>query len=174
VRNKPDALLNEVLWRASLFVAPALVLLLPCRAIFGWGHEGHTVVRLVAEHYMTAAALAKARDFLGGGTIDAVASWADDYRRDHSETSPWHYIDIPLADSKIDSARECPNGDCVVAKTEQFLAVLRGSGADSAKKTEALKSVIHFVGDMHQPLHDEDDRDKTGMKRISQRRCMFP
>jgi hypothetical protein len=53
-----------------------------------------------------------------GATIDSVASWAD-YRHDHPETGPWHYIDIPLADSKIDLARECPNGACVVVKTEQ-------------------------------------------------------
>jgi len=127
-------------------MASALGLIWPCRAVLGWGHEGHTVVGLVAEHYMTGAALAKARDLLGGNTIDSVASWADDYRHDHPETGPWHYIDIPLADSKIDLARECPNGDCVIAKTEQFLAVLKDPSADLAKKAEALKFVIHIVG----------------------------
>ena len=132
---------------------------------FAWGHEGHTVVGLVAEHYMTASALAKARAILGGSTIDAMGSWADDYRHDHPETGPWHYIDIPLADSRIDLARECPNGDCVIAKSEQFLAVLNDPGADSGKKAEALKFVIHFVGDMHQPLHCEDDGDKGGNTR---------
>ena len=145
-------------------LASALIVLLPGRVSFGWGLEGHTVVGLVAEHYMTGAALATARDLLGG-TIDAVGSWADDYRSDHRETGPWHYIDIPLADSRIDLARECPNGDCVVVKTEQFLAVLKDPGADSEKKAEALKFVIHFVGDMHQPLHDEDDGDKRGNAR---------
>jgi hypothetical protein len=122
-------------------------------------------VGLVAEHYMTGAALAKACGLLGGGTIDSVGSWADDYRHDHPETGPWHYIDIPLADSKMDLARECANGDCVIAKTEEFLAVLKGPGADSAKRAEALKFVIHFIGDMHQPLHDEDDGDKGGNAR---------
>jgi hypothetical protein len=45
---------------------------------------------------MTRAALTKAGDLLGGSAIDAVASWADDYRRDHPETGPWHYVDVPL------------------------------------------------------------------------------
>lgn len=134
-------------------------------ASFGWGREGHAVVAIVAEHYMTSAALAKAGNLLDGGTIDAIASWADDYRRDHPETGPWHYIDIPLADSTIDMSRECCNGDCVVAKTEQFLAVLRDPNADPASKTQALKFVVHFVGDLHQPLHDEDDADKGGNAR---------
>lgn len=40
--------------------------------------------------------------------------WAEEYRHDHRETGPWHYIDIPLADSKIDLTRECPNGDRVL------------------------------------------------------------
>ena len=127
--------------------------------------EGHAVIALVAEHYMSKAALANASNLLGGSTIEAVASWADDYRREHRETGPWHYIDIPLADSKIDLARECPNGDCVIGKTEQFIAVLKDPKADRAAKAEALKYVIHFIGDMHQPLHDEDDADKGGNDR---------
>jgi hypothetical protein len=128
-------------------------------------HEGHVVVALIAEHYMTPKALSTARDLFDGATLDSVASWADDYRRDHPETGPWHYINIPLAESKIDMARECPNRDCVIGKTEQFLAVLRDPKADRAAKAEALKYVVHFVGDLHQPLHDEDDGDKGGNTR---------
>jgi S1/P1 Nuclease len=153
------------LWRVSLAVACGLCAVWPWRASFGWGREGHAVVGVIAEHYMSGAALTRAGQLLGGSSIDAVASWADDYRRDHPENGPWHYIDIPLADPKIDLARECPKGDCVVVKTEQFLAVLKDPGADSAKKAEALRFVIYFVGDMHQPLHDEDDGDKGGNAR---------
>jgi hypothetical protein len=50
----------------------------------------------------------------------------------------------------------------VLAKTEAFLAVLKHTQADSTAKAQALKFVIHFVGDLHQPLHDEDDNDKGG------------
>lgn len=130
-----------------------------------WGREGHAVIALIAERYMTGDTRARAGNLLDGSTIDSVASWADDYRRDHPETGPWHYIDIPLADSTIDMARECPNGDCVIAKTEQFLAVLKDPAADRQSKTEALRYVVHFVGDLHQPLDDEDDGDKGGNMR---------
>jgi hypothetical protein len=58
--------------------------------------------------------------------------------------------------------RECPNGQCVVGKTDGFLAVLKDPKADRSAKVEALKFVIHFVGDLHQPLHCEDDGDKGG------------
>lgn len=94
--------------------------------------------------------------------IDGIASWADDYRRDHPETGPWHYIDIPLADSKIDMERDCPEGQFVIAQTERFLSVRRDPSADKAARAEALKFVVHFVGDLHQPLHDEDNDDKGG------------
>jgi S1/P1 Nuclease len=161
-RDEGERVTRRLISTVALTAGAALALLCPLRAVFGWGHEGHAVIGLVAEHYMTGAALTTAGNLLDGSTIDTVATWADDYRRDHPETGPWHYIDIPLADSRIDLARECPNGDCVIAKTEQFLAVLKDPGADSAKKGEALRFVIHFVGDMHQPLHDEDNGDKGG------------
>jgi hypothetical protein len=83
---------------------------------------------------------------------EEASVWADEYRHDHRQTGPWHYIDIPLADSRIDLARECANGDCVIAKTEQFLAVLNDPSADANAKARALRFVIHFVGDLHQPL----------------------
>lgn len=146
-------------------VGLALFMVWPCRLVLGWGYEGHEVIALIAEHYMTKTALSRTKELLDGETIDDVASWADDYRRDHPQTAPWHYIDIPLADSKIDMAKECPNGDCVIAKTEQFLAVLKNPKASRAKKAQALKFVIHFIGDLHQPLHDENDDDAGGNRR---------
>ena len=158
--------LSEVIVRKLLrAMFLVLALILSRSPGFPWGGEGHQVVGLIAEKYMTATALAKAGDPLDGSAIDAVASWADDYRKDHRETGPWHYIDIPLADSKIDLARECPNGDYVIAKTQQFLAVLKDPKADKDAKAQALKFVVHFVGDLHQPLHDEDNGDKGGNTR---------
>lgn len=124
---------------------------------FAWGREGHHVIVILAEHYMHHETAVRVHQLLGSESLEDPSVWADEYRRDHRETGPWHYIDIPLADSKLDMARECPNGDCVIAKTEQFLAVLKDPHADRAAKAEALKFVIHFVGDMHQPLHDKDD-----------------
>ncbi|HEY6273763.1 MAG TPA: S1/P1 nuclease [Terriglobales bacterium] len=147
---------TATIWFA-LAAAPSLA--------FGWGHEGHQVVALIAGHNMTPAALERAKAILGGASLEDVASWADDYRHDHPETGPWHYIDIPLADSKIDMARECPDGQCVIGQTEHFLTVLKDPAADPATKAKALKFVIHFVGDLHQPLHDEDNGDKGGNER---------
>ena len=66
---------------------------------FGWGREGHEVIALIAEQNMTPTALQRAKAILGGASLEEVANWADEFRHDHRETGPWHYIDIPLADS---------------------------------------------------------------------------
>jgi hypothetical protein len=161
----PIRLLEVVVRKLLRAMFLVLALILSSSTGFPWGREGHQVVALIAEKYMTARALSKAGDLLDGSAVDAVASWADEYRQDHRETGPWHYIDIPLTDSKIDLARECPNGDCVIAKTKQFVAVLKDPNADKNAKAQALKFVIHFAGDLHQPLHDEDNGDKGGNTR---------
>lgn len=148
--------------RTLIILTLLIFVLWPCSRVFGWGYEGHQVIALIAEHYMTQTALRKARNLLGGATLDEMASWADQYRHDHPETGPWHYINIPLADSTIDMARECPDGNCVIAKTRQFLAVLKDPKSSRAEKAQALKFVIHFIGDLHQPLHDEDNHGEGG------------
>jgi hypothetical protein len=108
---------------------------------------------------------ARMRELLAPESPEDASVWADGYRGHHPETGPWHYIDIPLGDSRIDLARECPSGYCVTAKTEQFLAALKDPSADRNAKAQALRFVIHFIGDMHQPLHDEDNGDKGGNTR---------
>jgi hypothetical protein len=112
--------------------------------------------------------VARVIDLLGSESLLDASVWADNYRHDHPETGPWHYIDIPLQDTTIDLRRGCPNGDCVLVKTEAFLAVLKDTQADRTAKAQALRFVIHFVGDLHQPLHDEDDNDKGGNMRLVQ------
>ena len=151
---------------ARLWVLSVLLMLLGLQsAAFGWGPEGHKVIALIAAQNMSATALQQARVILGGVSLEDVANWADYIRRERPDTARWHYIDIPLADSQIDLERECPHGACVVVKSEQYLAVLGDPRADRAAKAEALKFVVHFAGDMHQPLHCEDDGDKGGNTR---------
>lgn len=69
------------------------------------------------------------------------------------DSAPWHYIDIPLpAPSSRSLDGYCPNGSCVVAKIKGFTATLRDS-TDETERRAALMYIIHFVGDIHQPLH---------------------
>ncbi len=142
----------------------ALALLL-CAAlpIYAWGPEGHDLIARIAEAQLTPEVHAKVLAILGPGvSMASVASWADSIRRQRPETGAWHYIDIPIDKRHRDMARDCAKGDCVVQKIEDFEAILRNPNAPATQRREALMFVIHFIGDMHQPLHSSDDKDKGG------------
>src|SRR4051794_6735712 len=92
---------------------------------FGWGPEGHSLVARLAASHLTPAAAARVAEILGPGvTMQSIASWADQTRREREETSHWHYIDIPINQSQRDMARDCPKGDCVIVKIADFRKVL--------------------------------------------------
>jgi hypothetical protein len=130
-----------------------------------WGPEGHAIVADIAEAHLSPAAAAQVAQLLtldGHSHLDEVASWPDEIRRARPETAHWHYVDIPLASSDYDPARDCASGNCVIAKIVEFTGVLSNPSADPAARVEALKSVVHFVGDLHQPLHAENSNDRGG------------
>lgn len=147
-----------------------LALMVP--AAWGWGQSGHRIVALIAAQRLSPEVSARVAKLLLDGqfTMDQVSTCADSLRS--AEVNPirpaeayclklaspttgsglWHYIDIPISDPKKDLAAYCPDGNCVTGKIKQFTEVLRTSN-DDAKRREALMYLIHFVGDVHQPLH---------------------
>jgi S1/P1 Nuclease len=96
-------------------------------------------------------------------------------------TRRWHFVDIELAEPDIDWAcfghPTLPRGtlasngpalDCVVDKIDEFAAELAAPATDPTERIVALKFLLHFVGDLHQPLHASDDHDRGGNdKRVS-------
>ena len=144
-----------------------------------WGCEGHQVVALIAERNLTPHALAMVKQILhdapidsslsrfckGGGTdpMADASTWADDIRPLRPETGPWHYIDIPLGTSHREIAMFCTLPEsCVTQAITDQLAILRSPEIDPQKKAEALRFLIHFVGDLHQPLHAATNNDQGG------------
>jgi hypothetical protein len=144
-----------------------------------WGCEGHQVVALIAERNLTPHALASAKQILREGPIDPslnryckqgpsdpladASTWADDIRALRPETGPWHYIDIPLGSARGEIAKFCPLPEsCVTAVITAQWAVLRSPGMDPQKTADALRFLIHFVGDLHQPLHAATSNDQGG------------
>ena len=142
-----------------------IVALVGVNAARAWGPEGHSAVARIAASNLTAQAQAEAKSLLTPHeTLAVISSWADDVRTDHPETGPWHFIDIPLTASTIDMERECAEGNCVVHKIEEFESVLKNKSADAAARREALEFLVHFMGDLHQPLHASDNNDQGGNK----------
>lgn len=141
------------------------VLLLAAPSAFAWGPEGHAIVADIAQAHLTPAASAQVRKLLaleGDSHLDQISSWADAIRREQPATGSWHYVDIPLRDTRYRASRDCHDDDCVVARIPYFTHILADRSAAPAKRLEALKWVVHLVGDIHQPLHAEDNHDKGG------------
>jgi hypothetical protein len=92
-----------------------------------------------------------------GETLESLSTWADEHR--NPATGPWHYVNFPRGNCQYEAQRDCPDGHCVVAAIERERAVWASNANDKAR-LKALKYLIHFVGDIHQPLHAgyRDDR----------------
>lgn len=131
-----------------------------------WGPEGHQIVGRIAELHLTPEVARAVSALLNGARISSsdVANWADEIRRGRQETAPWHFVDIPLAALAYDPQRDCrARGGCVVEAIRDNARLLADREASPQERLEALKFVVHFVGDTHQPLHcAERNGDKGG------------
>jgi hypothetical protein len=161
-----------------LCAAILFVLSLPSPAR-GWGCKGHQIVALLAEKHLTPHALAMVNEILRASPIDPslsrfckevgtdamadASTWPDDVRTLRPDTPPWHYIDIPLSTTRREVEKYCdPKEHCVTWAISDELKTLRSANADAQKKADALRFLIHFVGDLHQPLHAVSNNDLGG------------
>ena len=128
---------------------------------WAWGADGHRLIAEYAFARLTPATKAQIESLLAlepGATLPSVSTWADEVRS--PTTAAWHYVNFPRdADCHYDGARMCIQGNCVVGAIERQQAVL-ASNANDERRLKALKYIVHFVGDAHQPLHAgfADDR----------------
>ena len=144
------------------------------RPLGAWGPAGHHVVAMIAEARLSPATADKIRKILldGSYTLAQISTCADAVRdtgQHHkpwpgeemcgmlagplpADTGPWHYIDIPAPKYEKSLAQYCPGDNCVVAMLKKFTDTLRNS-KDDAQRRSALLFVVHFMGDIHQPLH---------------------
>ena len=143
---------------------PVVVLLLvSCFRVYGWGREGHRLVALIAEAQLTTAARAQVVAILGPDrSMASIAAWADEVRRPGSPSEQWHFVNIPLARKHLDMAQDCPGNQCVVGKITALRRTLQATSASPTERREVLMYLIHFVGDLHQPLHSSTDSDRGG------------
>jgi hypothetical protein len=127
-----------------------------------WGTEGHQVIALIAEKELTPAAREEVDRLLAlepGATMASISTWADEHRT--PQTAAWHYVNFPRGDCNYEPERDCPDGRCVVDAIERQAKIL-GSNAPDEQRLKALKYLVHFVGDVHQPLHGGHQDDKGG------------
>lgn len=148
----------------AVIVVVAAVLCASARS-FAWGAEGHHIVARIALTKLTPETLRAVTAMLGTEDFVTVSTWADEVRTARPETYNWHFVDIPYGDATYNAARDCPpteKGDCVIAEIARARLALRDASIEPRQRAEALKFLIHFVGDLHQPLHSIDNHDRGG------------
>jgi hypothetical protein len=138
--------------KRACVVLVALLLAAPS-AVHAWGPNGHRIVGRVAMHHLTDEAARAVECLIGPEGLDQVSTWPDEIRSDPNwkQATPWHFISIDDAETLETTARD-PAGD-VVEAIQRFSGVLRDPQASRQDRQEALKFLVHFVGDVHQPLH---------------------
>jgi hypothetical protein len=160
--------------------------LLITTSAFGWGCEGHQTIALIARAHLTPSASQAVDQLLRENPIGPelsrfckdrpndlmadAATWADDAKT-IEKTAEWHFIDIPLAvhadqdhQNVTPWCKPSPEGrpGCIVSAIDFEWAILRDTSQPVALRAKALRYLIHFVGDLSQPLHATDNRDRGG------------
>ena len=120
---------------------------------FNWGSTGHRVIAEVASNYLTDNARLEINKILNGETLVNASTYADDIKSDtrYDKYYNWHFLNMELDDDYQDITPS-ENGDVYVA-INQCIDILESRSASNLEKSFYLKLLVHFVGDLHQPLH---------------------
>ena len=137
------------------------LLIIPVLLLCSWGFKGHRTIAMIADKHLNPDIRAVALSYLGNETFSDASTWADEHRS--PKDSPWHFINLPLGlshDQFIKTVKES-KGNVYTAILEME-AILKDNTSSNEKKNEALKFLIHFIGDAHQPMHVSRKEDKGG------------
>jgi nuclease S1 len=164
--------------RRTLLIAALIASLLVPHPGLAWGREGHRIVARIAAKNLSQTARDKLRRILGVTTDAALATamasaaiWPDRIDKAATGTARWHFINIPLGEPfSIDG--HCANHDCVVDQIENMrsrlqknqtgFSLLAPPSPPRGMTSQELAFLIHFVGDLHQPLHAITNGDRGG------------
>jgi len=168
-------------WFVGICAVAILALGASAPAANAWGCKGHQTVALIAEKHLTPEAKQFVDSLLSANPIDPslkrwcgnatsdlmvdASTWPDDVRGQR-RNGAWHYIDIPREAKKPANgsglSAYCGAQSCVTEAIKAQLTILQDKTADAAKRADALRYIIHFVGDLHQPMHGVDNNDHGG------------
>jgi len=138
-----------------------LLIPVPC---LGWGADGHRIVGQIGERCLTPEGRTLVEEILVGQSLAEASTWADEIKSDDSWNwaRPLHYANVPTDATGFDLTRDCPERGCVVRAILEYSDVLADESASTPERAEALRFLVHFVGDIHQPLHVSRAEDRGG------------
>lgn len=143
-------------------IPAAFALLLAAAPAWAWGPTGHRAVGRIAERHLAPETAREVAAILGPERLAYVGTWADDIRSDPAwaKAETWHYVTIPAGQTYATSKKN-EAGD-VLEAIARFERVLADRAAPRLERQQALKWLVHFVGDIHQPMHVGAREDRGG------------
>ncbi|EIN11624.1 nuclease PA3 [Punctularia strigosozonata HHB-11173 SS5] len=140
-------------------------------AASAWNTDVHNQIGFMAEKLIshhTTSVLQEILEPMYNGSIGQAAAWADSFAHtpEGAFSFQWHWIDSsdnPPGVCNVFYNRDCTAGGCVVRAIANQTEILAGcvdqvkagklKGGTNITCSEALKWVVHFLGDVAQPLH---------------------
>lgn len=139
-----------------------LVTTLLTNNLYAWGPLGHKIVGEIAQLNLTPKAQIEIKKLLPNSTLADVSTWADLIKSESQwqVSKPWHFVNLPDGNTYADIAKD-PHGD-IISSVNEFINTMKDKNSPNEKKIEALKFIVHLVGDIHQPLHVGRIEDRGG------------
>jgi hypothetical protein len=118
-----------------------------------WGPKGHDTVAYIAEQNLSRRALKKVQKVLDGHSLVYVANWMDNasHTDEYAHTSTWHYANVDEGYTYATMPKN-PKGDVLTAVT-LIVEQLKSGKITPEEEDVYLRMLIHFVGDIHCPMH---------------------
>jgi hypothetical protein len=144
----------------------SLTLIIFSIVLASWGRTGHRTIGKLAGNHLNPKAQDAVQELLGNESLADVASWADEVRSKEAyrKTGSWHFLNLPLGLNYTDFQKQVINmtDENVYSALLQAEKTLKNPAAPKETQVEALKFLVHFVGDLHQPMHISRAEDKGG------------
>lgn len=127
-----------------------------------WGKTGHRVVGKLAQQYLTTKAQKEIDILLDGASLVSISTYGDEIKSNpkYKALRPWHYINLSL-DESYANAKKNPKGDVVMA-IKKCIAKVKDQNEPKNERAFYLKLLVHFIGDLHQPMHVGRKEDRGG------------
>ena len=128
--------------------------------VLGWGKTGHRITGKIAETYLTKNAKTQIKKIMGHHDLSRMSNWADEIKSDPDWkiANDWHWCTIPDGESY----KKDKHSGQAVEKINEFINVLKNKKSKKEDKQIALKFLVHLIGDLHQPMHVGNGKDRGG------------
>jgi hypothetical protein len=134
----------------------------PSQASDDWGVTGHRTIGAIAQQYLDPETAAQVAELLDGASLAFVSTYADEIRSDdqYDRFDPWHYVSFPFG-GDYHTHPKSDKGD-IIQGIDKCKEIVRDKNKTKQERAFYLKLLVHFVGDLHQPLHVGIQEDRGG------------